>query len=211
VLMKVGASLPDQQKENLKAIVTSGKRLLDLINQLLDLSRIEEGRSNVRVTHFPVDLPVVEAFESVRPLAERKGLRYTLHNEVTGVHMRGDNDKLVQILINLLGNAVKFTEIGEISLSVCEESGGIVFSVTDSGMGISVDQQELIFEPFQQADSSSTRRHGGSGLGLSISRRLAQLMGGSLTLQSMPGKGSTFSLWVPRTIDVEIPAVKLQA
>lgn len=211
VLMKVGPDLPDQQKENLKAIVTSGRRLLDLINQLLDLSRIEAGRIDVRVTHFPVDLPVLEAFESVRPLAERKGLAYRIHNEAKGLHMRSDNDKLVQILINLLGNAVKFTDSGEIELIVKEEGPGISFTVRDTGIGIDPSHEKAVFEPFQQADSSSTRRHGGSGLGLSISRRLSLLLGGELTFESQPGAGSTFKLWVPRNLTVEVPAIKLGA
>ncbi|GEM_PF-2612093 len=209
IMMKMGPILPLQQKENLAAIITSGRRLLELINQLLDLSKIEAGRVDVKAAHFTIDLPLVEAFEAVRPLAERKGLEYRLRNQARGVHVRSDNDKLVQILINLLGNAVKFTEEGEIELTVRENGDGILFSVSDTGIGISPEEQAVIFQPFHQVDSSSTRRHGGSGLGLSISGRLAELLGGKLNVNSAKGQGSVFELWIPKNLNApEVPALK---
>lgn len=209
IMMKIGSTIPEQQKENLAAIVTSGRRLLDLINQLLDLSRIEEGRTDIRITEFAIDDPVKEAFESVRPLAERKGLEYEMINYASGLPMQSDRDKLIQILINLLGNAVKFTDQGKIELSVQPDEGQFTFIVHDTGIGIPQDQRDLVFEQFRQGDSSSTRRHGGSGLGLAISKKLSQMLGGDLTLEDAE-IGSTFCLRLPARAPSEVPSVAME-
>jgi PAS domain S-box-containing protein len=201
VLMKVGGELPGQQRENLHNIISSGRRLLDLINEILDLSKIEAGKHDLALSVFPVGLLINDAARSMRHLIERKGLELRVVDSSPGASVRSDHGKLLQILVNLLGNALKFTDEGFIELSARQEMGGFILAVRDSGIGLTPEEQEIIFERFRQADASSTRRYGGTGLGLTISRHLSQLLGGRLGVVSQEGKGSTFTLWIPRSID----------
>lgn len=190
-------TLTEEQVRYANAIHASNNDLLALINDILDLSRIEAGY--VELAAEPLDLQWVanRLREIFQPLAADKGL--ALHIEVdfgaTGV---GDVKRLKQILKNLLANAIKFTERGEVSLRVETRPGDrLAFMVSDTGIGIPDEQQEVIFEAFRQADGSTSRRFGGTGLGLSISRDLARRMGGTLTVHSAPGEGSVFTLEVP--------------
>jgi signal transduction histidine kinase len=200
VLMKVGPDLPEQHRENLRAILSGGKRLLELVNQILDLSKIEAGRMDVALSAATTDALVAEAAEAVRPLALNKGLDLQVRNEARGARVHSDRAKIVQILVNLLGNAVKFTDRGFVELKARAESDGFAFSVKDTGIGLSPQEQKIIFERFRQVDASATRRYGGSGLGLTISLHLSQILGGRLSLESERGKGSTFTLWIPRIL-----------
>ncbi|WP_457666715.1 ATP-binding protein [Thiolapillus sp.] len=176
----------------------SAKNLLHLLNETLDISKIEAGKLELA----PGDLDIYELVNSLslmyRPLAQAKHLKFRthIHHRIPG-HLRGDQFRLQQILVNLLSNAVKFTTEGQISLSaqlvnLNEETARLRFEVTDTGIGIPADKQEKIFEIFEQADNSTTRRYGGSGLGMAISKQLVKLMGGALNVDSVEGKGSTF-------------------
>jgi len=206
--------LTSVQHDYLQNIKHCSYSLLNIINDILDFSKIEAGRLEIEKTDF--DLPDL-ADNSVRVLAakcQEKNIR--LSCEIAPDLPKtviGDPSRIRQILVNLLGNAVKFTEHGEISVSVKplgKQSRNIcliVFSVKDTGIGISADKLEAVFESFTQADSTTTRQYGGTGLGLSISKKLTQLMGGDLSVQSEVGKGSVFSFTLPLEI-ADTPAIK---
>jgi PAS domain S-box-containing protein len=185
------------QREYVERCRRAGANLLNLINDILDLAKIESSRFELE--HIPFQLAdlVRRTAELIGPKAEMKGIALCTHlTPATPLMLMGDPFRLQQLLINLLGNAVKFTEQGEISLKIAPcadgEPGHILFEVADSGIGIAEDKLGVIFDDFTQAESSTTRRFGGSGLGLGISRRLAHRMGGELTASSVLGKGSIF-------------------
>ena len=179
-------------------IVESGNHLLRVINDILDYSKIEAGRFTVETKPFLLGEGIEQAVAMVRGGARAKGLDFTTEIEVEpGAWVSGDPMRLNQILINLLGNAVKFTASGEIALRVTREGGETLFQVSDTGAGMSSEQLVRLFQPFEQADSSTSREYGGTGLGLAISDRLAQLMGGRIEVESHPERGSTFTLRLP--------------
>lgn len=172
--------------------------LRDLINQILDLSRIEAGKEDVVLQPVAVGDLVRAAVALVEPEARRRNLALDAELPQAPPTVITDAGKLRQILVNLLSNAVKFTERGGIRVTVEGERGdALVFRVIDTGVGIAAADRERIWEPFTQVDPSSTRSVGGSGLGLSVSRRLARLLDGDLTVASEPGAGSTFTLRFP--------------
>lgn len=187
--------LPADARELTSIIERSAKGLLRIINDVLDFSRAESGRIELEVVPFDLNaaLRAIADLELNAARRKRIGLALDIAPNVPR-HVMGDPVRLRQVLLNLLDNAVKFTEVGSVALRVSTaEDGRIRFAVRDSGIGIEPAVQKLLFEPFVQADSSTTRRFGGSGLGLSICRHLVQLMGGRLVLCSEPGVGSTFS------------------
>ncbi len=192
-------ALSDEQVKYARAILSSNNDLLALINDILDLSRIEAGHVELADEVVVVDSVLQRLRETFEPMARQKGL--TLQIEADGLapsQLVADNQRLQQILKNLLANAVKFTEHGKVSLHVRSGGNGrIRFEVSDSGIGIARDQLQLIFEAFRQADGSTRRRYGGTGLGLSISRDLAVRMGGDIQVDSEPGRGSCFILELP--------------
>jgi signal transduction histidine kinase/ActR/RegA family two-component response regulator len=206
------ANLTEKQIEFARTIHSAGSDLLSLINDILDLSKVEAGKMDVH--RVPVALAeVCTVVESAfGPLAEQQGLDLVVTTE-PGLPMSLliDEQRLHQVLKNLLSNALKFTETGSVVLSVHRAPGAqrfgvptldgaaevIAFSVTDSGIGVPPDKLESIFEAFQQADGTTSRRYGGTGLGLSISREIARLLGGAITVRSQTGRGSTFTLYVP--------------
>jgi len=204
-----GGELNAEQREYNDAVRSSADHLLSLINDLLDFSRIEAGRLELDSARFSVRQCIDDAVSPVKPLAEAKGLEIRV--EVSGSvpqWAQGDSHRIRQVLLNLLGNAVKFTEQGHIAVRVwvgqtgreaCPTDGGLAlqFAVSDTGIGIPEDQRAMIFEPFRQADGSITRRFGGTGLGLSISSRLVALMKGRIWLETREGAGSTFSFNIP--------------
>jgi signal transduction histidine kinase/CheY-like chemotaxis protein len=189
--------LPARQYENLEKILVSAEHLLALINDILDLSKIEAGRVEVRAGAFDVEPLVDLCLRTVEPLvkSERVRLAKAVDGDLPRLHT--DQDKVKQILINLLSNAVKFTDEGTITVTVARRGHDVALAVADSGIGIPADQLELIFEEFRQVDSGNTRKRGGTGLGLAISRRFARLLGGDLTVASTPGAGSVFTLRLP--------------
>jgi signal transduction histidine kinase/DNA-binding response OmpR family regulator/CHASE3 domain sensor protein len=197
--------LADNKHGNLNAeqikfastIYGAGNDLLALINDILDLSKIEAGKVDVHATHTRVERlcePVTRVFE---PIAKQKSLAFHVSLDVP-YPLFTDEQRLQQILKNLLSNAFKFTERGGVRLSATHQGEQIVFTVTDTGIGIPAHQQDVIFEAFRQADGTTNRKFGGTGLGLSISRDLAILLGGALRVESEPGKGSSFILTLPR-------------
>jgi signal transduction histidine kinase len=189
--------LPEKQYENLNKILISANHLLSLINNLLDVSKIEAGQMDV--IPVTVDIPslIDECIRTVEPMvnSENQELDLKIRPGVSDLYV--DESKLKQILINLLSNAVKFTEHGCVSTEARQENDILIVSVSDTGIGIPAEAQERIFEAFTQLDGSSTRRYGGTGLGLSVSRHLARLMGGDIELRSAEGRGSTFTLTLP--------------
>jgi CheY-like chemotaxis protein/CHASE3 domain sensor protein len=192
-------NLTEQQVKYAHTITSAGNDLLSLINDVLDLSRIEAGKVDV-VPETVSMARIVEPLEKIfQPAAEQKRIRFSIRVE-PGVPQQIETDpqRLGQILKNLLSNAFKFTEKGEVALRVFStEPGSVCFAVRDTGVGIAPHQQDVIFEAFRQADGSIHRKFGGTGLGLSISRDLAALLGGTLAVQSEPGAGSVFTLTVP--------------
>ena len=207
--LALDSELTGEQREYLSIVKSSAESLLTIINDILDFSKIEAGKLLVEEIAFDLHRLIGETLKSLALHADEKGIE--LISEIlpdVPRHVIGDPGRLRQILVNLLGNAVKFTEQGEIALriEVLWSASGTVeihLAVRDTGIGISQDKQELIFDCFAQADSSTTRRYGGTGLGLSISRRLVELMGGRIWLDSAPGQGSTFHVALPLRIDAQ--------
>ena len=192
------------QKDHLERVRASGTHLLELIEDLLGYARIEAGEEVARVEPVLL-LDVVErSLVLVRPLAEKKGLRIRVESPDTPIELHTDPRKLCQILVNLLANAVKFTDAGEVRLGARvegENAKNVVFEVVDTGHGIAPENHEHVFEPFWQADPSLTRAVGGTGLGLSVARQFARLLGGDVTVrQSDLGRGSTFVVSIPGRI-----------
>ena len=191
--------LSPEQSTYLKAVKTSGETLLSLIEEVLDFSKIEAGRLDLAARPFALADFVEEAVELLGPRAQAKGLDICCYvDERLPARVVGDAARLRQVLFNLAGNAIKFTERGGVSIIV--EPGApdaIAISVTDTGIGISAEDQARVFLEFEQADGSSTRKFGGTGLGLTISKRIIESMGGSIVVESAPGQGATFRVIVP--------------
>jgi signal transduction histidine kinase/CheY-like chemotaxis protein len=194
----LGTELSAEQREFMKIIRNSGDALLSIINDILDFSKIEAGKVDLEHIDFDLRVALDEVTELVAFKAHEKGLEYVamVHPDVPSL-LCGDPGRLRQILINLVGNATKFTETGEVSIRVTLDDedtthATIRFSVTDTGIGIPKDRMDRLFESFSQVDSSTTRKYGGTGLGLTISKQLAEIMGGHIGVESEEGKGSTF-------------------
>lgn len=195
-------NLTDKQVKYAQTISAAGNDLLRLINDILDLAKIESGQATVSAEPVALARTLQALVEPMRPLAEEKSL--ALHCVVSPdvpENLHTDPQRLGQVLKNLLSNAIKFTSRGEVTLHVSTPASAMVaFAVSDTGIGIPAHQQELIFDAFRQADGSTHRKYGGTGLGLSISRDLAHLLGGHLSVHSTPGTGSTFTLTIPATL-----------
>ena len=176
----------------------SADHLMTVINDVLDYSQFNMGQISARVERFALRETVRAAFEMFQPKIENTTLRYTCEIGVDVPEwVSTDRHRLVQVLVNLLGNAIKFTHHGGVTLQVSAQDGGVTFTIQDTGIGIASDQQQRIFERFSQADASIQSRYGGSGLGLTISQRLVQMLGGRMGLESHEGAGSRFWFWLP--------------
>jgi PAS domain S-box-containing protein len=188
--------IPDLEK-----IRNAGKHLLALVNGVLDLSKIEAGKMDLFLENFDLAKMVKEVTDMAEPLAQKKANKLEVHCPPNLAHMHGDLTKVRQILYNLLSNACKFTEKGTVTLEVNrqQEEGQpwMVFRIADTGIGMNPDQVGRLFQPFSQADASTTRKYGGTGLGLAISKRFCDMMGGQISVTSEPGKGSTFTVRLP--------------
>ena len=211
--------LPDLEK-----IQTAGKHLLDMISDILDISKIEAGHVTLYLENFDVATMIEEVMTTAQPLVEKKGNVLALKTKGELGTMYADQPKVRQILLNLLSNAAKFTESGVITIGIeriqtqrkksskqkknNDEllSGSVydypilIFQVSDTGIGMTDEQLEQIFKPFTQADASTTRKYGGTGLGLTISQRLCQILGGEISVESQDGKGSTFTVRLPERV-----------
>jgi signal transduction histidine kinase/CheY-like chemotaxis protein len=213
------SSLGPEQRDYVHIFQKAGASLLDLINNILDLSKVESGHVELESTSFDLGALLEKIIEMMRSRAQTRGLQLSLE-VLTGVPLDlvGDPNRLRQILINLVGNALKFTEQGSVTLRVEPDPAGIPgcllgclrFSVVDTGIGIAADKMEMIFGRFNQADSSTTRKYGGTGLGLAISKGLVELMGGRIGCTSEAGKGSTFFFTAPFGVRGELETLELK-
>ncbi len=198
--------LNDKQREYIGDIHQCGKHLLQLINDVLDLSKVEAGKMQIYAEPFAMGAAVAAVCAVVTPIARKKQIKLAnaVPNDAPQVTL--DPQKVKQILFNLLSNAVKFTDPGgQVSVAlVLDGDAGLQLLVRDNGIGIAAEDQLLLFEAFQQLDGGSTRRHEGTGLGLALTRKLTELHGGLITVQSAPGQGSTFMVWLPR-VYVAVP------
>ena len=209
--LALDTDLNDEQREFLAIVKSSAESLLTIINDILDFSKIEAGKLQVEDISFDLNRVVAETLKSLALQTHEK--RIELISDMkpdVPRHVFGDPSRIRQVLINLLGNAIKFTAQGEIALEVAlgeldNGEPGVHFSVRDTGIGIAPDKQQLIFEAFTQEDTSTTRRYGGTGLGLSISKRLVELMGGKIWLESEVGKGSVFHFLIRLKLDSQPP------
>jgi signal transduction histidine kinase len=201
LLAGVSGELRPAQKQKLQRVDSNGKRLLSIVNDILDLSRIEAGNLPVTLEEFELRPLIDELLADVEPHSRKAQLQMVAELPPGPLPLLADRLKVKQILLNLLTNAIKFTPQGSvtISLEAAEDPREVRISVADTGIGVAVEDQEKIFEDFRQVDNSVTREYGGAGLGLSICRRLANLLDGRIELSSEVGRGSTFSLVIPRT------------
>lgn len=201
ILDKIYGEVPEKIQEVLERLEKNGRHLLGLINNVLDLSKIEAGRLTLSLSEYSMNEVVQAAFTSVEALAAEKKLKLKVMVPTDLTIGKGDEQRIAQVLLNLLGNAIKFTEEGEVRVEVTASNETFLVSVSDTGPGLSEADQNKIFEDFQQADSSSTRGKGGTGLGLSISKRIIEMHGGHIWVESTLGKGLTF--WFKLPIRVE--------
>ncbi|MBK7379404.1 MAG: response regulator [Ignavibacteriales bacterium] len=193
------ASLDDKNKERLQVVYKSGKRLMNLINDILDLSKIEAGKMELREEDVLLEEILEEVETTINPLVTEKSLEFNIIRDTnTRILINTDRGKITQVLINLLGNAIKFTHQGGIELKISTTVDKMLqFDVKDTGIGISEENQKIIFEEFRQIDGSTTRRYGGTGLGLAITKKIIELLKGNIWVKSESGKGSTFSFTFP--------------
>jgi signal transduction histidine kinase len=189
-----------QQAQQLSRIKASAQHLLGLIDEILTFSRLEAGRETIRLETADVNRIIEDAASLISPLAGEKKLGFAVYPLDPPRQMRVDSGKLRQILVNMMSNAVKFTSQGGITLTTAVDAGELVVRVCDTGVGIAEDYLDRIFEPFWQVEQKATRRVGGTGLGLTVTRRLARLLGGDVTVESAPGEGTVFTATIPGVI-----------
>lgn len=197
LLLGVPEPLPDTARSQVERILASTRHLLELIEEILSFSRLEAGREAVHAEDVDIGELVRDVASMTEPLAKEKALRFAVHAPAKGTLFRTDSRKVRQILINLLSNAVKFTDEGEVTLAAAVEDDRLRLRVSDTGIGIPPEHRERIFDPFWQIEQGATRRASGTGLGLSVTRRLARLLGGDVSLESERGRGSTFTVELP--------------
>src|SRR5215467_241300 len=200
VLRRTGGQIADLQKENLQKVLVSSEHLLSLINELLDLSKIEAGRMEVYAETFHLNDVVRMATSTVEPMLKDGRVRLVTEISPDIPPLKTDRDKLKQAALNLLSNAAQFTERGEIKVAAWQENGNLKLTVSDTGIGMKQEALNYIFDEFRQADMSSTRRYGGTGLGLAIVKRFINLMGGEIGVESEVGKGSKFTITIPMNL-----------
>ena len=201
ILDKIYGEVPDKIREVLERVQKSGRHLLDLINDVLDLSKIEAGQLVLSLNDYSMQDVVQTVSTAVESLAAEKHLDLRVAVPPDLPRGKGDERRITQVLLNLVGNAIKFTESGEVAIRATASDGQFLVAVSDTGPGIAEQDQQKIFEEFQQGDSSSTRQKGGTGLGLSIARRIVELHRGRMWVESSPGRGSTFWVSLPVTVE----------
>ncbi|HUG42341.1 MAG TPA: MEDS domain-containing protein [Longimicrobiales bacterium] len=194
---EVPGPISEAQRHHLERITAGSRHLLDLIDEVLDLSRVEAGRIELRPEACDGARLALDTVALVEPQARERELDLVAHIPDEPLPLRTDAPRVRQILLNLLSNAVKFTDTGSVTLEVVVEEEGLIFRVSDTGVGIDAAELEAIFDPFHRARSPGTGIRPGAGLGLAVSRRLAALLGGALSVESTPGRGSTFTLTLP--------------
>jgi signal transduction histidine kinase/HAMP domain-containing protein len=200
VLRKTEGQIEKLQKENMQKVLISSEHLLNLINGLLDLAKIESGKMEAYVETFKLDDVMRMATTTVEPMLKNGRVKLITEIAPDLPPLKTDRDKLKQSVLNLLSNAVKFTEKGEIKVAAWRDNGSLKLTVSDTGIGMKKEALDLIFDEFRQADMSSTRRYGGTGLGLAIVRRFINLLGGEIAVESEEGKGSKFTITMPMVL-----------
>jgi signal transduction histidine kinase/HAMP domain-containing protein len=201
ILDNIYGETPQKMRGVLERVQRNGKHLLGLINDVLDLSKIEAGQLTLALADYSLKEVVQNVFSAVESLANEKKLALRIEMPSTLPTGRGDERRLTQVLLNLVGNAIKFTDQGEVAVKASATNGAYTLSVCDTGPGIPPADQAKIFEEFQQADSSATKKKGGTGLGLSIARRIIEMHGGRIWVESQVGKGATFSINLPIKVE----------
>jgi signal transduction histidine kinase len=200
MLEELDGPLTPNMDNDLKLIQKNGKHLLHLINDVLDMAKIESGKMNLIIEKFNLNETIEDVMSLTSSLANEKGVALSLETESDqNVFIRADHTRLRQVLINLVNNGIKFTEKGGVSVRVTHQDNDVLISVKDTGLGIPIDHLESIFQEFTQVDSTTTRKAGGTGLGLPISRRLIEMHGGKLWAESSGenGNGTTFHVLLP--------------
>jgi signal transduction histidine kinase len=200
ILDGIYGETPAKMRGVLERVQKNGKHLLGLINDVLDLSKIEAGQLTLSLTEYSLKNVIQTVFSAIEPLASEKQLAIKIEVAQELPQGRGDERRLTQVLLNLVGNAIKFTDIGEVSIKGSSANGSFNVAVHDTGPGISTADQAKLFQEFQQADNSITKKKGGTGLGLAISRRIIEMHGGRIWVESSPGNGSTFTFTLPVTV-----------
>ena len=201
ILDKIYGDVPENIQEVLERVEKNGRHLLGLINDVLDLSKIEAGQLVLSLDDYSMKEVVHTIFTSVESLAAEKNLQLKVSVAPEVAQGKGDHQRISQVFLNLVGNAIKFTEAGEVRVEATASDDTFVISVSDTGPGLSEADQQMIFEEFHQADGSSTRKKGGTGLGLSIARRIVEMHGGRIWVESTEGKGSTFWFTLPVRVE----------
>jgi len=197
MLRETEGQISQLQRDNLQDLLHNAEHLLDMINSLLDLAKIEAGRLEVRAEPVQINTLIEELLTMVTPTVRHDRVRL-IHNMAPDIPtLNTDPDKLRQIVLNLLSNAVKFTEEGEIKISASRSNGSLTLSVSDTGIGIREEELQHIFEEFRQGGMSNGRKYAGTGLGLAIAKKFTNLLGGEITVESGVGKGSTFTVTLP--------------
>jgi signal transduction histidine kinase len=197
LLQGLAGPVNDEQSKQLRMVKDSGQHLLALINEVLDISKIEAGQIEIRDEPFDLPDSIRKAIQSVQPLADKKGICLVMRAASGVGQITSDRRRVEQILLNLLNNALKFTEAGEVRVECHLDNGRVVTQVTDTGIGIKPEDIGRLFQPFHQLDSGLTRQFEGTGLGLAICRRLVELLGGTISVESQWGKGSAFQFILP--------------
>jgi signal transduction histidine kinase/HAMP domain-containing protein len=203
VLRKTEGQIPDLQKENLQKVLISSEHLLNLINGLLDLAKIEAGRMEVFAETFKLDEVIHMVASTIEPMLKDGRVRLVREIAPDIPPLNTDRQKLKQIVLNLLSNAAKFTELGEIKVSAWQENGTLKLAVSDTGIGMKKEALSHIFEEFRQAETSTSGKYGGTGLGLAIVKKFVNLMGGDISVESEVGKGSKFTITIPMSLKVK--------
>ncbi len=204
ILDGIYGDIPVKARGVLERVQSNGKHLLGLINDVLDLSKIEAGQLTLSLTDYSIKDVVHSVFSVVESLANAKQLALKIEVPPNLPTARGDERRLTQVLLNLVGNAIKFTDSGEVAIKAAAANGAYTLSVHDTGPGIAEADRGKIFEEFQQADSSATKKKGGTGLGLSISKKIVEMHGGRIWVDSSVGEGATFSFTVPVTVEQQV-------
>ena len=197
ILKGIAGEINEEQKKQLSMVYSSAKHLLSLINDILDLSRIESGKMEIFVTEFKIEEVISEVTQTLTPMISQKGLRLIteMPDEIPEIY--NDRKKILQILLNLVNNAVKFTNKGEVKIDCTIDNSNLEVSVSDTGIGIKKEKMDHLFEAFRQVDGSAQRSYEGAGLGLYLSRKLVALLGGKIWAESQDGKGSRFTFTIP--------------
>jgi signal transduction histidine kinase len=200
ILDSVYGDMPEKARAVLDRVQRNGRHLLGLINEVLDLSKIEAGQFVLALADYSLKNVVETAYTAVEQLAKEKKLAFTIDLAPDLPRGHGDERRLTQVLLNLAGNAIKFTDQGEVAIKATAANGSFEVAVRDTGPGISAADQAKLFQEFQQADNSITRKKGGTGLGLAISKRIIEMHGGRIWVESVVGQGSTFSFMLPAMV-----------